>query len=112
MVSLDTLSDGLALQENKISGPLPDSMGSLKRLRHVALQHNRLEGTLPAGAVRGLRELRRMELQGNLLYGPLPETIGDMVALRYLNLSHQEGVRRLRQLGVARPRALAPWLPR
>ena len=64
--------DETSLQHNRISGPLPDSLGSLKQLRHVALQQNSLEGAIPGGAVHGLRQVQRMELQENLLYGALP----------------------------------------
>ena len=81
----------LDLRGNLISGPLPDSLGNLNRLRYVHLQDNSFEGSIPSGAVHGLREVQRMELQGNLLYGELPEEVGEMVSLRFLNISSQRG---------------------
>ena len=37
-----------------ISGPLPDSLGSLKELRMLSIAYNRLEGSLPGAALRGM----------------------------------------------------------
>ena len=84
----------LDLRHNRISGPLPDSLGSLQQLRHLHLQGNRLEGLLPGGALHGLRQLQTIELQENLLYGELPDEVGDLASLRLLNLSNQTGTRR------------------
>ena len=53
----------LDLRENMITGPLVESMGSLKNLKHLHLQGNRLEGVLPPGALQGWHALQTLEMQ-------------------------------------------------
>ena len=61
----------LDLRENMITGPLVESMGSLKNLKHLHLQGNRLEGVLPPGALQGWHALQTLEMQ---VTSPLPHT--------------------------------------
>ena len=63
----------LDLTGNSLSCTLPTELGLIDHLQYFSFQRNRLEGTLPGGAVRGLLSLQRIELQHNLLYGQLPE---------------------------------------
>ena len=68
----------LDLQHNLISGPLPDSLGSLKVLRQVALQANSLEGTLPGGAVLGQCESKgKAKSWGHTVIAFKPDLLGD-----------------------------------
>ena len=43
--------------------PLPAALASLARLQHLHLQHNRLEGELPAAALQGWQALQPREAQ-------------------------------------------------
>ena len=63
---------------NNLTGPLPDALWELTRLRHLYLQHNPgLTGGLPPGIGR-LTELEYLDLRDTSLSGELPLEIGSL----------------------------------
>ncbi|RZB61705.1 Receptor-like protein EIX2 [Glycine soja] len=100
----------LDLQNNQLSGPLPDSLGQLKHLevlnlsnntftcpipspfanlsslRTLNLAHNRLNGTIPK-SFEFLRNLQVLNLGTNSLTGDMPVTLGTLSNLVMLDLS-------------------------
>ena len=75
------------LYDNRLTGPVPASIGQLKRLTIFAAQDNRLTGPLPP-ELGGLPELRDLILHSNWITGPLPPELGTLGELTYLDLSN------------------------
>lgn len=69
----------------KVRGPFPEEMLKLTNLRHLALSHNAMLGTIPK-SFSDLKFLASLSLDSNQLSGRLP-TFDDMHFLRYLDLS-------------------------
>ena len=63
--------EGLFLENNNFSGPIPDDIGSLSYLRQLELDHNALTGTVPE-TLGLLSKLETLHLNDNALEGPLP----------------------------------------
>ena len=61
----------LAVNTNKIGGPIPTQLGKLWSLGILNLQHNELTGPIPAG-LGSLQNLSSMSLYDNQLSGSLP----------------------------------------
>ena len=74
----------LELGENALSGTVPESLGSLYSLTELSLFYNQLSGTVPA-SFGGLRELQRLELDQNQLSGPLPTELSSLQYLQMLS---------------------------
>ncbi|MCS6842722.1 MAG: leucine-rich repeat domain-containing protein [Caldilineales bacterium] len=84
-----TCADGhvasLQLQDNNLSGPLPASLGDLRRLQSLNLANNDLTGSLPS-TLGALAALESLLLSNNQLSGPIPSSLGNLTALRTLAL--------------------------
>ncbi len=103
----------LALFENQLTGPLPASLGNLKRLEELALPDNRIEGPLPRelgdmtslvffslsrNQVSGslppelgkLKALEHFSVNDNRMVGPIPPELGDMTSLKDLLLPRND----------------------
>mmetsp|Transcript_14919 Transcript_14919/g.19350 ORF Transcript_14919/g.19350 Transcript_14919/m.19350 type:complete len:126 (+) Transcript_14919:775-1152(+) len=70
----------LGLAKNHLSGPIPNSIGSLQRLSNLALYDNLISGVLPA-AMRNLTNLNSLVLWENRLSG-----VADGLELKYWRL--------------------------
>jgi hypothetical protein len=57
---------------NNFNGHFPKQMAKLKRLKHLNLGANMLEGKLPSGVLGRMRNLEWMSVDTNKLSGPLP----------------------------------------
>lgn len=76
----------LNLANNKISGEIPVSLGSLKLIQVLHLGKNNLSGEIPL-PLRNLKILVTLDLGGNNLSGNIPAWIGErMPLLRILRL--------------------------
>ncbi|CAI6005573.1 unnamed protein product, partial [Closterium sp. NIES-65] len=77
--------ESLCLSDNFLSGSLPDSLMTLKRLKDLQLQNNQLNGSIPI--VAPLTALTNLRLADNNFTGTIPQTIGGLLLLEHLDLS-------------------------
>ncbi|RVX04386.1 Protein NSP-interacting kinase 3 [Vitis vinifera] len=68
------------LQNNAISGPIPDSIGKLEKLETLDLSHNKFDGGIPS-SLGGLKKLNYLRLNNNSLTGPCPESLSQVEGL-------------------------------
>jgi hypothetical protein len=78
---------GLDLAHNRLSGPLPASLGDLTALRSLRLNDNALSGAIPA-SLGQLTALRWLNLANNALTGTVPVALGSLAQLEELDLGH------------------------
>ena len=88
-----TDSDGrvtaLELSDNRLTGPVPETLGNLTRLASLDLGRNGLTGSIPA-VLGELAGLERLYLNFNGLTGAIPATLGNLSNLESLNLQWNE----------------------
>ncbi|KAL8240944.1 hypothetical protein R6Q59_014299 [Mikania micrantha] len=77
----------LQLGNNRIAGPIPDSIGRLSLLRSLDLDENLISGSSPY-SVGGLLSLELLDLSNNQLIDTLPESLGQLSKLNTLDLSN------------------------
>jgi hypothetical protein len=76
------------------TGPLPDSLGNLKRLERLEVRSNAFSGVIPA-ALSGLDALTHLDLRFNALTGTIPaelSSLADTVKEAYFQGSRLEGI--------------------
>eukprot|EP00978_Attheya_sp_CCMP212_P000313 scaffold627_cov55-Attheya_sp.AAC.3 len=79
----------LYLDNNKLTGPIPTSLGKLKRLESIYLLDNLLTGPLPVELF-DLDNLKDLQLSHNKLTGRIPKEIGRMTQLVTCYLDNNE----------------------
>lgn len=79
----------LVVLENGFSGKLPTSLCNLTRLQRLVLAGNLFTGTIP-DCFNGFKDLLILDLSRNSFSGSLPLSIGDMVSLLKLDLSNNQ----------------------
>ncbi|TYI31964.1 hypothetical protein ES332_A04G023900v1, partial [Gossypium tomentosum] len=86
------------ISKNRLSGSLPNSLGSCLRLEKLFLDGNVFEGPIPA-SLSSLRGLVELDVSDNNLSGEIPKFLASIVSLKYLNLSFNafEGVKKDQQ---------------
>ncbi|KAF2324346.1 hypothetical protein GH714_012707 [Hevea brasiliensis] len=78
----------LTLANNKLTGPIPRSIGrAWNTLTEALFLGNRLTGCLPF-EIGYLQKATVLDFGTNLLTGPIPQSFGCLVKLQYLNLAH------------------------
>ena len=82
---------GLKLQNNNLTGRIPDALSRLSRLEDLRLADNRLTGPVPAW-LETLPSLRQLWLNSNRLLGPIPAELGALTRLGHLSLDRNEGL--------------------
>ncbi|XP_062008629.1 receptor-like protein EIX1 isoform X1 [Rosa rugosa] len=83
----------LDLGYNSLTGNLPNSLGLLKKLRHLTLWSNSFQGSIPE-SIGNLTSLEEFYLARNKLGGVIPESFGQLSSLVAVDLSENtwEGV--------------------
>ncbi len=84
--------ESLRLQENQLTGEIPSELGDLANLSYLALWDNRLTGSIPP-ELGGLANLRYLALANNRLTGAVPPELGGLANLEdlYLNVNQLVG---------------------
>lgn len=77
----------LHLLRNKLSGPIPESIGKLSKLEEIVLSENSFSGSLP-WSLGNLKNLNRLVLDSNRLSGAIPDSIANLTDLVALDLHH------------------------
>ncbi len=82
----------IGLNDNRLSGTIPDSIGSFSELKQLELGLNNLSGSIPV-EVGNLPNLSVLILLGNPLTGTIPSELGNLTNLRdlYLHTTQLEG---------------------
>ena len=68
-------------------GPIPESIGHLKKLNELDLSYNALNEEIPS-KIGGLRNIRLLKLDNNQFSGVIPKKIGNLRTLRILLLNN------------------------
>ncbi|XP_058211422.1 receptor-like protein 6 [Rhododendron vialii] len=75
------------LSDNKFSGEIPESLGSLSGLQALNISENNLIGIIPS-SLANLPNLESLDLSRNLLSGKIPQQLTKLTFLSVLNVSH------------------------
>ena len=78
---------GLDLSGGNLRGSLPANLATLKQLRYLVVDNNRLSGPLPS--LDGLTSLQAVFVHHNQLTGPIPSLAG-LTSLGYFAADHNE----------------------
>ena len=89
LVDLWRSTAGSHCSQNHLLGYLPSSMGRLKFLQKLILNHNLLTGIIPKSFFQ-LENLEEVNLSHNRLTGSLPKGWGKLEYIRVLHLAHNE----------------------
>lgn len=79
----------LILNDNMISGNLPNSISNCTDMIWISLMNNRLSGTIPPG-IGNLANLAILQLGNNSLSGEIPREIGDCRSLIWLDFNSND----------------------
>ncbi|WOL20650.1 receptor-like protein kinase [Canna indica] len=78
----------LSLNGNQLSGDVPSTIGNLTQLEKLFLNNNNLQGNIPKSLSK-LQHLTVFDLSFNMLDGSIPNELTELTSLtQYLNLSH------------------------
>ncbi|XP_058211277.1 receptor-like protein 7 [Rhododendron vialii] len=75
------------LSNNKFSGAIPESLGSLRGLQVLNISNNNLTGPIPS-SLASLTSLESLDLSRNMLSGTIPQQLIQLTFLAVLNVSH------------------------
>ncbi|CAL9084858.1 unnamed protein product, partial [Musa hybrid cultivar] len=79
----------LNLSNNRLSGPLPSSIGNFSSLQMLLLSGNQFTGELPS-QLGVLKHVLKIDVSRNNFSGGIPPEIGDCISVTYLDLSQNE----------------------
>ncbi|KAJ3096470.1 hypothetical protein HDU97_005883, partial [Phlyctochytrium planicorne] len=74
----------LYLINSTLTGPIPDSYGTMPKLEYLHLNGNNLSGEIPSSFKTLVPQLSRLELGGNSLSGEIPSFMFSSPKLKYL----------------------------
>ncbi|KAL9270016.1 Receptor-like protein, partial [Drosera capensis] len=84
----------LDLSDNRLSGPIPTSLGDSQILKSLNLSHNRLSSYIPS-SLGNLESLEVLDLSHNALSGVIPWTLAKLQQLNTIDLSNNQLVGRI-----------------
>jgi len=76
----------ISLNQNKLNGSIPSSLGNLVNLIYLFLSGNQLSGCIPS-SLGNLVHLASLDLDANRLTGSIPSSLGNLVNLGSLHLA-------------------------
>ena len=79
----------LDLSNNEINGSIVSEIGMLKKLLVLKLEHNKLTGPIPL-SLGNLNNLTKLCLNSNQINSSIPQEIGNMKNLKLLSLKHNK----------------------
>ncbi|CAE6075357.1 unnamed protein product [Arabidopsis arenosa] len=79
----------LGLRENMLSGPLPTSLGNLLGLGVLDLSSNKLSGVIPS-TIGNLTRLQKLRLSNNIFEGTIPPSLGNCSELLHLEIGYNK----------------------
>ncbi|CAL9152784.1 unnamed protein product [Musa hybrid cultivar] len=79
----------ISLSNNRLSGPLPPSIGNLTGLQKLLLNQNQFAGRIPPEMGR-LQQLSKLDFSGNRFSGPIAPEISRCKLLTFVDLSRNE----------------------
>ena len=77
----------IGLENNNLTGFIPDELSTLNKLTELHLENNNLSGNMPI-SLSNCTNLEILHLQKNQLSGEIPNEYGAFVKIRELDLSH------------------------
>ncbi|XP_042495106.1 probable leucine-rich repeat receptor-like protein kinase At1g35710 [Macadamia integrifolia] len=80
----------LYLSGNKLSGKLPSSLANLTRLLELDISYNEISGEIDGYLFTNWTSLNILSLSGNTINGSIPPTVGNLKSLYRLDLSNNE----------------------
>lgn len=83
---MSTLSEGLDLSYNNLSGPIPIEIGGLINLSPLNISNNQLTGEIPS-TIAECVHLESLHLEGNLLDGQIPQSFAALRGISDMDLS-------------------------
>ncbi|XP_021745803.1 probably inactive leucine-rich repeat receptor-like protein kinase At3g28040 [Chenopodium quinoa] len=89
----------LQLDDNSLTGPIPQEIGNCSSLYLLSLSHNNLSGPIPS-SMSMLKGLEFLRLESNELSGEMPKELGTMQNLLAANVSYNKLIGRLPPGGV------------
>ncbi|VAI89588.1 unnamed protein product [Triticum turgidum subsp. durum] len=86
LFTLSTLSEGLDLSHNQLSGEIPMEIGNLINLGPLNISNNQLSGQIPSTLGQCV-QLESLHMEGNLLHGRIPQTFVNLRGITVMDLS-------------------------
>lgn len=86
LFTISTLSEGLDLSHNRLSGPIPVEVGSLINLGPLNISNNKLSGEIPS-ALGDCVRLEYLNMEGNVLNGQIPKSFSALRGIIQMDLS-------------------------
>ncbi|KAM3737770.1 hypothetical protein ACB098_09G081500 [Castanea mollissima] len=88
-VKILTVFTSIDISDNKLEGPIPETIGELKSLYVLNLSHNALMGKIPL-SLGNLSQLESLDLSSNKITGEIPMQLCYLTFLEALNLSFNQ----------------------
>lgn len=89
----------LQLDDNALTGPIPQEIGNCSSLYLLSLSHNSLSGAIPS-SISMLKRLEILRLESNELSGEMPKELGTLQDLLAVNVSYNKLIGRLPPGGI------------
>ncbi|GKA13474.1 kinase-like domain-containing protein [Tanacetum coccineum] len=87
LLQISSLSIGLDLSQNRLSGSLPTEVGDLKMLTSLDLSSNNLSGNIPS-SLSGCTSLSVLYIDNNLFQGLIPPSLSSLRGIVAIDFSH------------------------
>ncbi|KAF2911737.1 hypothetical protein DAI22_11g203030 [Oryza sativa Japonica Group] len=86
LFSIPTLSEGLDISYNQLTGHIPLQIGRLINLNSLNISHNQLSGEIPSSLGQCLL-LESVHLEANFLQGSIPSSLNNLRGISEMDLS-------------------------